>query len=156
MARLPHLERSPRPERSALLTRIHQAWVEADDKAPERMQQLEVDPDQFQEIIDGTRAPSVVEVALLAIAFQVSVDWLFSGEGPRYIGYVYSRDDPAAPTAQDEEGKPLVPVGWYCWRCHGVNFSPCKSDSVPIYIPAEWVGDMTRELTEKEDGSMEW
>lgn len=52
--------------------------------------------------------------------------------------------------------KDLVQVGWYCWRCHGINARACRSDAVPIYVPAEWAKDMERELDEKENESGEW
>lgn len=42
----------------------------------------------------------------------------------------------------------LVPIGWYCWRCRGINEQACRSDNVPIYVPAEWAEDMRREIND--------
>jgi len=53
------------------------------------------------------------------------------------------------PTASDDERLQLV--GWYCWRCRGINARACRSDSVPMYAPASWAADMKRELGEKEN-----
>ncbi|MDH6610264.1 hypothetical protein M2164_005899 [Streptomyces sp. SAI-208] len=43
-------------------------------------------------------------------------------------------------------GQPLVQVGWYCWRCAGLVEQPCRSDNVPIHVPAEWADDMIKEI----------
>jgi hypothetical protein len=48
----------------------------------------------------------------------------------------------------------LVQVGWYCWRCAGLVEAPCRSDSVPVSVPAEWAADMeaeVRRLGEEDD-----
>ncbi|MFC9497710.1 hypothetical protein [Streptomyces sp. NPDC056982] len=45
----------------------------------------------------------------------------------------------------------LILVGWYCWRCEGLNAQACRSDCVPIHVPAEWVDDMLREIRRLED-----
>lgn len=50
---------------------------------------------------------------------------------------------PAEAQAADEAE--LVPVGWWCWRGdnHGhLADIPCRSDNVPIHVPAEWADDM--------------
>jgi hypothetical protein len=44
----------------------------------------------------------------------------------------------------------LVQVGWYCWRCHGIVAQACRSDNVPVHVPADWVEDMTKEIAERE------
>lgn len=66
---------------------------------------------------------------------------------------------PAAParsgqpdTDEDDE---LVHVGWWCWRGdnHGhLATMPCRSDNVPIHVPAEWADDMRAVLQRIEDG----
>lgn len=49
----------------------------------------------------------------------------------------------------------LVHVGWYCWRggCEHQDghlaAMPCKSDSVPIYVPKEWEGEMRKVLDDE-------
>lgn len=48
-------------------------------------------------------------------------------------------------------GQPLVQVGWYCWRCHGVVAQACRSDNVPVHVPVEWEQDMAREISEQEE-----
>jgi hypothetical protein len=45
--------------------------------------------------------------------------------------------------------KPLTQVGWYCWRCQGINEQPCRSDAVPIYVSEEWVEDMRKEIADR-------
>jgi hypothetical protein len=40
----------------------------------------------------------------------------------------------------------LTQVGWYCWRCQGLVEQPCRSDNVPIHVPAEWADDMEKEI----------
>jgi hypothetical protein len=42
--------------------------------------------------------------------------------------------------------QPLVQVGWYCWRCRGINESACRSDAVPVYVPEEWAESMKEEI----------
>lgn len=46
----------------------------------------------------------------------------------------------------DPTVEPLTQVGWYCWRCEGLVEQPCRSDSVPVYVPDEWAGDMEAEI----------
>jgi hypothetical protein len=58
--------------------------------------------------------------------------------------------------ARDEDGEPLVHVGWYCWRCHGINSAACRSDCVPVYVPAGWQGPMKQEIAARETGENEW
>lgn len=45
----------------------------------------------------------------------------------------------------------LVQVGWYCWRCHKINATACRSDAVPIHVPAEWAEDMEIEIAKREN-----
>lgn len=44
-----------------------------------------------------------------------------------------------------ENPGPLVQVGWWCWRGddhgHLVDI-PCRSDNVPLHVPAEWATEM--------------
>ncbi len=40
----------------------------------------------------------------------------------------------------------LVQVGWYCWRCEGLVEQPCRSDNVPVSVPADWAADMEAEI----------
>jgi hypothetical protein len=40
----------------------------------------------------------------------------------------------------------LVQVGWYCWRCEGLVERPCRSDNVPVSVPADWARDMETEI----------
>lgn len=50
---------------------------------------------------------------------------------------------PAAAPADETE--PLVHVGWWCWRGnnHGhLTSEACRSDNVPIHVPAEWADEM--------------
>lgn len=44
-----------------------------------------------------------------------------------------------------------VLLGWWCWRCEGFNEQACRSDSVPVYVPAEWLTDMRKTLINEED-----
>ncbi|WP_171117844.1 MULTISPECIES: hypothetical protein [unclassified Streptomyces] len=40
----------------------------------------------------------------------------------------------------------LVHIGWYCWRCNGLVEQACRSDNVPVSVPADWADDMRAEL----------
>lgn len=42
----------------------------------------------------------------------------------------------------------LVQVGWWCWRCEAVNRTACRSDAVPVYVPAEDAEDVRAALPE--------
>ena len=42
-------------------------------------------------------------------------------------------------------------VGWWCWRCNGLVADACRSDNVPIHVPAQWANDM-RELNQRRTG----
>lgn len=56
------------------------------------------------------------------------------------------------PAPTDEE---LVHVGWWCWRGGPPGHlatQACKSDNVPIHVPAEWADDMRRVIQQIEDG----
>ncbi|WP_225840284.1 hypothetical protein [Streptomyces sp. NK08204] len=63
-----------------------------------------------------------------------------------------------APVAQQPaaaDGEELVHVGWWCWRGdnHGhLATMACRSDNVPIHVPAEWADDMRAVLQRLEDG----
>ncbi|MDX5526150.1 hypothetical protein PV677_36385 [Streptomyces sp. DE06-01C] len=63
------------------------------------------------------------------------------------IDYLLSdtTDEPAEPLAS------LGQVGWYCWRCHGIVAQACRSDNVPVHVPADWQEEMTREIAEQEN-----
>ncbi|GAA1431748.1 hypothetical protein GCM10009601_51360 [Streptomyces thermospinosisporus] len=52
------------------------------------------------------------------------------------------------------ETPPLVHVGWWCWRGgnHGhLAAMACRSDNVPIHVPAEWEDDMRAVIQRLED-----
>lgn len=52
----------------------------------------------------------------------------------------------------DETTPETLPlVGWYCWRCEGLNAQACRSDAVPVHVPAEWADDMRREIARLEE-----
>ncbi|MFF2773375.1 hypothetical protein ACFVU3_00560 [Streptomyces sp. NPDC058052] len=47
--------------------------------------------------------------------------------------------------AEAHDTEQLVPVGWWCWRGndHGhLADTACRSDNVPIHVPAEWADEM--------------
>lgn len=60
----------------------------------------------------------------------------------------------AAVDTTDQTGD-LVQVGWYCWRCHGIVTQACRSDNVPIHVPAEWAEHMVREIEQRESGGFD-
>lgn len=62
-----------------------------------------------------------------------------------------SRTTSDNPVASDDASNNLVQVGWYCWRCHAINAQACRSDNVPIHVPAEWADDMEAEIARRED-----
>ncbi|MET9909741.1 hypothetical protein ABZZ74_23550 [Streptomyces sp. NPDC006476] len=52
----------------------------------------------------------------------------------------------------------LVHVGWWCWRGdnHGhLATMACRSDNVPIHVPAEWADEMRAVIQRIEDGDDE-
>ncbi|MFJ4925331.1 hypothetical protein [Streptomyces sp. NPDC088736] len=51
----------------------------------------------------------------------------------------------------DRPNEALVQVGWYCWRCQAVNAMACRSDSVPVHVPAEWADEIGAEIARRED-----
>lgn len=60
---------------------------------------------------------------------------------------------PDAPTTTG--GEALVHVGWWCWRGdnHGhLATMACRSDNVPIHVPAEWADEMRAVIQRIEDG----
>jgi hypothetical protein len=57
----------------------------------------------------------------------------------------------AAKTPASDDAPRLVHVGWYCWRCRAINAQACRSDCVPVHVPAEWADDMNAELAARED-----
>jgi hypothetical protein len=63
----------------------------------------------------------------------------------------------AAPEQTDNE-TPLVHVGWWCWRGdkqgHLATMA-CRSDNVPIHVPAEWADEMRAVIQRIEDGDDE-
>lgn len=64
--------------------------------------------------------------------------------------------DTHTPPPSDEE--PLTHVGWWCWRGdnHGhLATQPCRSDNVPIHVPAEWADEMRAVIERIEDGDDE-
>lgn len=67
--------------------RVRQAWAAADRPA-ENLARLGVDPTRVRRILDGVRPPSSTDLAYIAVAAQVSVQWLIHGTGPRYVGPV--------------------------------------------------------------------
>jgi hypothetical protein len=40
----------------------------------------------------------------------------------------------------------LIQIGWYCWRCEGLVEQACRSDNVPVHVPADWATEMTAEI----------
>lgn len=61
-------------------------------------------------------------------------------------------DNPTPPPSDEE---PLVHVGWWCWRGdnHGhLATMACRSDNVPLHVPAEWADEMRAVIQRIEDG----
>jgi ParB-like chromosome segregation protein Spo0J len=67
---------------SPFLPRIRQAWAATDDSG-ERFTDLGMDPERLRRIIDGTQRPNTLDMALIAEACRVTVDWLLGGKEPR-------------------------------------------------------------------------
>ncbi|MEU1497333.1 hypothetical protein [Streptomyces sp. NPDC005732] len=56
------------------------------------------------------------------------------------------------------EEQPLVHIGWWCWRGnnHGhLATMACRSDNVPLHVPAEWADEMRAVIQRLEDGDDE-
>ncbi|WP_405964797.1 hypothetical protein OG713_34675 [Streptomyces sp. NBC_00723] len=54
-----------------------------------------------------------------------------------------------------QPSEPLPQVGWWCWRGdnHGhLAAQPCRSDNVPVHVPAEWADEMRAVIQRIEDG----
>ena len=61
------------------------------------------------------------------------------------------------PTPQSDED-PFEHVGWWCWRGdnHGhLATTACRSDNVPIHVPADWADEMRAVIQRIEDGDDE-
>lgn len=57
--------------------------------------------------------------------------------------------------AQQGAEAPLVHVGWWCWRGTGrghLATTACRSDNVPLHVPAEWADEMRAVLQRIDDG----
>lgn len=78
----------------------------------------------------------------------------------------YTVEEPAPVAQQPDEDHvadsrkvmPLVHVGWWCWRGdnHGhLATMACRSDNVPIHVPAEWADEMRAVIQRIEDGDDE-
>lgn len=55
----------------------------------------------------------------------------------------------------NHDDEQLTHVGWWCWRGdnHGhLATTACRSDNVPIHVPAEWADDMRAVIQRIEDG----
>ncbi|MEU6342194.1 hypothetical protein ABZ883_14780 [Streptomyces sp. NPDC046977] len=65
------------------LARVRQAWANTDDSG-ERLAELDMDPHRFKAIIDGQQRATSLDLAVMASAFRVTVDWLLAGERPRF------------------------------------------------------------------------
>jgi hypothetical protein len=100
-----------------LLARIRQAWVNTDD-APARLTEVHMSPPRFLEIIRGQREPTSLDLALMATAFRVTVQWLTDYQPQHVPVTVHDRSDPEkiAPPAEvceacsDLDNGKLVPV----------------------------------------------
>lgn len=53
--------------------------------------------------------------------------------------------------AGEPEAERLKQVGWYCWRCQAINTHACRSDSVPVLVPADWADDMRTEVAKRDE-----
>ncbi|MFF8610854.1 hypothetical protein ACF06X_33650 [Streptomyces sp. NPDC015346] len=74
----------------------------------------------------------------------------FTQAGPRRAAAAV-RD--AAP--EEMAAEQLVHVGWWCWRGNPPGHlaaQACRSDNVPIHVPAEWADDMRAVIQRIEDG----
>jgi hypothetical protein len=87
---------------SPFLPRIRQAWVATDD-AGDRLAALNADPERFRRIVDGQQRPNTLDLALIATACRVTVDWLISGKEPRLDART-APDNPAASNNETDNG----------------------------------------------------
>ncbi|MCX3059572.1 hypothetical protein [Streptomyces beihaiensis] len=74
-----------------------------------------------------------------------------SSDDPEHVD-----DCPGCETQPEPEQ--LVHVGWWCWRGdnHGhLATTACRSDNVPLYVPAEWADEMRAVIQCIEDGDDE-
>lgn len=83
-----------------------------------------------------------------------------SGLDPRYNGEYACPDCPSrlaaeTPGPETQGGEPLVHIGWWCWRGDNQGHlatMACRSDNVPIHVPAEWEAEMRALIQRLEDG----
>ena len=80
------------------------------------------------------------------------------GEKPEAVSPWTILGADAASGPQQPADESLVHVGWWCWRGdnHGhLATMACRSDNVPLHVPAEWADDMRAVLRRIEDGDDE-
>lgn len=58
-----------------LLERIRTAWIMA-DRAAEKMEELNVEPDRWRAVVLGDRKPNDEDLAYIAEACGVTVQWI--------------------------------------------------------------------------------
>ncbi|MFE4867679.1 hypothetical protein [Streptomyces sp. NPDC056682] len=60
-------------------------------------------------------------------------------------------DGSCSASAPETEPNDLVQIGWYCWHCRAINTQACRSDNMPIHVPAEWVPGMETEIVRRKE-----
>ncbi|NJA56689.1 hypothetical protein [Streptomyces sp. NEAU-H3] len=111
-------------------------------------------PDELREQRAQLIASTGLTEAVLrerAEAFQLYPEHMDVWRTVEGIDYLLASPDVPAEEQASEHG-PVVQVGWYCWRCHGLNSEACRSDCVPVYVPADWEELMLPEVQRHQDG----
>ena len=94
-------------DRAATLTRIRQAWVALDD-AGDRLAAVGMAEDRWRQIIEGERRPTSLDLALIATAFGVTVDWLLTGTERRQFTAIACNPDTATMQTEGDVAGPAT------------------------------------------------
>jgi hypothetical protein len=134
------------------LHRIRQAWVAADDLI-RRMADLDMNGARVQQILGGKQRPTSLDMALIAIACQVSVSWLIDGTEPRYIGPISNDWEDCGRTTPRTSGRtetgPATASAQASGDAAGGNPADNEADSGGLREAIagalrEWHGDWTK------------
>ncbi|WP_037616366.1 hypothetical protein [Streptomyces aureus] len=110
---------------SLYLPRIQQAWANADDAA-DRFAANGMPSDRLRNIIEGKQRPNTLDMALIAEACQVSVDWLLYGTEPRPAripDHTVNEEQPA-----DDEPAAAPPTDLLTAAADAIRSAVCTGD----------------------------
>jgi hypothetical protein len=145
---------------------IASATLPASDLVDTLIARLEVEEANVRRLADLAQVPEVRyadggvacgfrQAAILAVHHlrgpEARDAYIAATEGRERTAADNSRTTPDNPAASTDTADNLPQVGWYCWRCEAINTEPCKSDSVPVHVPADWADLMTEEIAKRDE-----